>query len=98
MQTTSLIKIMQQGGPLMYCIVLCSIISLVFVFERLISLRRGRVIPDPFVKRLLHQMREGQLDREQALDLCKENKSPVAMAFAGACANGAGPASKWSRA
>jgi biopolymer transport protein ExbB len=82
--TTSLIQIMRQGGPLMYGTLLCSIISLVFVFERLISLRRGRVIPDPFVKRILHQLREGQLDREQALELCKENKSPVAMAFAGA--------------
>lgn len=82
--TTSLIQIMRQGGPLMYGTLLCSIISLVFVFERLISLRRGRVIPEPFVKRILHQLREGQLDREQALQLCKENKSPVAMAFAGA--------------
>jgi biopolymer transport protein ExbB len=82
--TTSLIKIMQDGGVLMYPILLCSIISLVFVFERAISLRRGRVIPDPFVKRFLHQLREGQLDREQALQLCEENKSPVAMVFAGA--------------
>src|SRR5687768_8982499 len=54
--TTSLIKIMQDGGVLMYPILLCSIISLVFVFERAISLRRGRVIPDPFVKRFLHQL------------------------------------------
>ncbi len=82
--TNNLIKIMQQGGPLMYGTLLCSIVSLVFVFERLISLRRGRVIPEPFVKRILHQLREGQLSREEALELCKENKSPVAMAFAGA--------------
>jgi biopolymer transport protein ExbB len=82
--TTSLIQIMQDGGVLMYPILLCSIISLVFVFERAISLRRGRVIPDPFVKRFLHQLREGQLDREQALQLCEENKSPVAMVFASA--------------
>lgn len=82
--TTSLVKILQDGGILMYPILLCSIISLVFLFERTISLRRGRVIPDPFVKRFLHQLREGQLDREQALALCEENKSPVAMVFAGA--------------
>jgi biopolymer transport protein ExbB len=75
---------MQDGGVLMYPILLCSIISLVFVFERAISLRRGRVIPDPFVRRFLHQLREGQLDREQALQLCEENKSPVAMVFASA--------------
>jgi biopolymer transport protein ExbB len=82
--TNSLIKIMQDGGVLMYPILLCSIISLVFVFERTISLRRGRIIPDPFVKRFFHQLREGQLDRDQALRLCEENKSPVAAVFAGA--------------
>jgi biopolymer transport protein ExbB len=82
--TTSLIKIMEDGGVLMYPILLCSIISMVFVFERTISLRRGRVIPVPFVKRFLHQLREGQLDREQALVLCEENGSPVAQVFAGA--------------
>jgi biopolymer transport protein ExbB len=82
--TSSLVKIMQDGGVLMYPILLCSIISVVFLFERTISLRRGRVIPDPFVKRFLHQLREGQLDREQALVLCQENGSPVAQVFAGA--------------
>jgi biopolymer transport protein ExbB len=82
--TTSMAKIFRDGGILMYPILLCSIISLVFVFERTISLRRGRIIPDPFVKRFLHQLREGQLDREQALLLCEQNKSPVATVFAGA--------------
>ena len=82
--TNSLIQILDDGGVLMYPILLCSIISMVFLFERTISLRRGRVIPDPFVKRFLHQLREGQLDREQALALCEENGSPVAQVFAGA--------------
>ena len=42
------------------------------------------MIPKPFVKRFLQQLREGKLDREQALELCKENGSPVAQVFAGA--------------
>ena len=62
----------------------CSFITLVFVFERAISLRRGRVIPRPFVKRFLHQVREGKLDRDQALELCQENGSPIAEVFAAA--------------
>ncbi len=60
----------------------CSFIALVFVFERAIALRRGRVIPKPFVKRFLHKLAEGQLDREQALLLCEESGSPVADVFA----------------
>ena len=59
-------------------------ILLVFVFERLISLRRGRVIPRPFVKRFLQQLRDGQLGPESALELCDKNRSPVADVFAAA--------------
>ena len=71
---------------------------LVFVFERVIALRRGRVIPAPFVKRFLHQLREGKLDRDQALDLCQESQSPVAEVFAGAVrASGAARRSKSSK-
>lgn len=77
-------EIMKKGGYLMWPIAFCSFLIVAFVLERLISLRRARVIPKPFVTRLLQQVREGQLDRDQALELCEENRSPVADVFAGA--------------
>jgi biopolymer transport protein ExbB len=80
----NLLQIMKAGGILMIPILFCSFITLVFVFERAIALRRGRVIPRPFVKRFLHQLSEGQLDRDKALNLCEENGSPVAQVFAAA--------------
>jgi len=80
----NLFQIIQAGGILMIPIIFCSFITLVFVFERAIALRRGRVIPRPFVKRFLHQLSDGQLDRDQALALCEENGSPVAGVFAAA--------------
>jgi biopolymer transport protein ExbB len=73
----SLFEILRSGGLMMIPLLSCSFVMLVFVFERLISLRRGRVIPGPFVKRLLPQLREGKLDRDAALALCQESKSPV---------------------
>lgn len=79
----NLFSILRAGGMLMIPILFCSVLMLVFVFERLIALRRGRVIPRPFVKRFLHQLQGGQLDRAAALKLCAENKSPVAAVFAG---------------
>lgn len=88
--TKNLLDVMYEGGPLMYPIALCSFVLLIFVFERFISLRRGRVIPGPFVKRFLEQLKEGQLDREKALLLCEENRSPVAIVFAAAV-------KKWGR-
>jgi biopolymer transport protein ExbB len=80
----NLFQIIKAGGILMVPILFCSFITLVFVFERAIALRRGRVIPRPFVKRFLHQLGEGQLDREKSLQLCEENGSPVAQVFAAA--------------
>src|ERR1051326_4016201 len=60
----SLLGIIRDGGWVMYPLLLCSFVLLVFAFERAISLRSGRVIPRPFVKRITHQLEEGQLDRD----------------------------------
>jgi biopolymer transport protein ExbB len=75
---------MEQGGPLMIALAGCSFLLVTFVLERAISLRRGRVIPKPFVTRFLEQLRDGQLDAEQAMELCRQSGSPVALVFAGA--------------
>jgi biopolymer transport protein ExbB len=78
----SLFGVIREGGVMMVPLLVCSFITLVFVFEKFISLRRGRVIPSPFVKRFLHQLREGKLDKESALELCHDDGSPVSEVFA----------------
>ena len=82
--TQDLWRIMHDAGPLMVAILFCSLLLVTFTLERLISLRRSQVIPKPFVKRFLQQLKDGELDREMALALCAENASPVAVVFAGA--------------
>lgn len=82
--TRNLWHIMIQGGPLMIPIALCSVIMTAVALERMVSLRHGRIIPKPFVRRFLQQMEDGSLDRDTALQLCEENGSPVAEVFAGA--------------
>ncbi|MCE5269022.1 MAG: MotA/TolQ/ExbB proton channel family protein [Planctomycetaceae bacterium] len=77
-------RIVDDAGPLMYAILLCSFLLVAFFLDRCVNLRRRRVIPKPFVTRFLQQLREGQLDRQAALELCEENRSPVANVFAGA--------------
>lgn len=74
----NLLQIFHDGGWMMYPIALCSFVLTVFTFERLIHLRRGRVIPRPFVKRLIEQLQQQQIDREEALELCERNPSPMA--------------------
>ncbi|MGC3970969.1 MAG: MotA/TolQ/ExbB proton channel family protein [Pirellulales bacterium] len=77
-------QIIMAGGVIMLPIGFCSLLTSIFMFERMMTLRRGRVLPGPFIKRFLHQLREGQLDREKALRLCEENGSPVSVVFAAA--------------
>ena len=82
--TKDLLSIVGGAGPMMIPLAVCSLLLLTFVFERFISLRRGRVIPKPFVKRFMQQMHLGELNREKALELCAESNSPVARVFSGA--------------
>jgi biopolymer transport protein ExbB len=89
--TTNLFDMMREGGPLMWPLALCSVIGLAFVFERLVSLRRSRIIPKAFVTRFLAQVREGSLDRERALAVCEEYDCPISEIFAAAVR-------KWGRA
>jgi biopolymer transport protein ExbB len=82
--TQNLLEMILSGGPLMPPILVCSFVFMLVVFERTISLRRGRVSPRPFVKRMLHQVREGSLGRDDALARCREDSSHVARVFAAA--------------
>ena len=79
--STRLSDLLRRGGVLMIPIGICSLILLVFVFERFISLRKGRIIPGPFVSRVLEQVRSGELNRESALSLCERNGSAIANVF-----------------
>ena len=74
----NLLQIFHDGGWMMYPIALCSFVLTVFTFERLIHLRAGRVIPRPFVKRLIEQLQQQQIDKDEALELCERNPSPIA--------------------
>ncbi|MBW3541570.1 MAG: MotA/TolQ/ExbB proton channel family protein [Planctomycetes bacterium] len=62
--------------------VVASFIALWFGIERIVVLRRGRVIPRPFVERFLQHLEQSKLDAPTALRLCEENGSPVAQVFA----------------
>lgn len=59
-----------------------SVIAVWFAIERLVVLRRGRVIPRPFVERFLQHLSQRKVDGKQALKLCEENGSPIAAIFA----------------
>ncbi len=78
----SLLRLFAQANPMLWPLVLCSIVALGYALERLIALRRERVIPRDFVARFLERLASGKLDRDRAAELCKANDSPMARIFA----------------
>ncbi len=82
--THNLWNIIREGGPLMLPIGICSLVLVAVVLERMAMLRRSRVIPRPFSQRFLQRLRLGELSYQEALEICRQNGSPVAIVFAGA--------------
>ncbi len=76
------IEVLYALGPFLYPLGLTSIIVVWFSIERLVVLRRGRVIPRPFVRRFFEHLEEGKLDAKSALKLCEESGSPISSIFA----------------
>lgn len=78
---TRLSEMFRAGGFIMWPIGVCSIIAFTFALERMVVLRRRRVIPRDFVRRFLQNLEQGELDREAAAQLCEQNGSPIAEVF-----------------
>ncbi|MEW4529468.1 MotA/TolQ/ExbB proton channel family protein [Maioricimonas sp. JC845] len=78
---TNIIEIVRSLEYWIIPFALATLIALWFTTERMVVLRRGRVIPKPFVQRFLKLLEEGELERDEALQICEENNSPVANVF-----------------
>lgn len=77
----SLVDQIIAGGWLMVPLGVCSLVVFALTLERLIALRRGRVIPRPFVRRFTEAVEDGQLSFEEATGICDEFDCPVAEVF-----------------
>jgi biopolymer transport protein ExbB len=75
---TTVIEIM---GIWMVPYVLASVLLVGFSLERLVVLRRGRVIPAKFVGQFIENLKAGKLDAATAISLCEKNGSPIAKLF-----------------
>lgn len=65
-----------RGGPIMYPILLCSIIGLAVFLERLAFLRRKHLLPERFVRGVTRAWQRGEF--ELAWRLCQQQESPLA--------------------
>jgi len=65
-----------RGGPMMWPILLCSIVGLAFVFERFVTLRRPAVFPRKLWDQVAALISERKVN--DALLVCRDHKSPFA--------------------
>lgn len=69
------------GRSFTVAFIVASVIGVWSVIERLVVLRRRRVIPRGFVEKFLMHLRAGRLDKAEALKVCQQNMSPMADIF-----------------
>jgi biopolymer transport protein ExbB len=60
-----MLEIIKAGGWVMGPIVLCSVLALGIIVERLWTLRASRVVPDHLVAQVWHLLKHGGLDEER---------------------------------
>src|SRR5438105_3844570 len=81
-QKQTLWELFVAGGPVMYALLLSSVLAIAIVIERLVSLRRSSVLPAGFMPGLLGVFRDPVEDRQQALAYCKSRDSAIARVVA----------------
>lgn len=68
-------EIIQAGGPVMWPIILCSIVAMAIIGERLWSLQEARVLPPEISARVWQLVRSGELNEKHIAAL--EQNSPL---------------------
>ncbi len=74
-----MIELVVKGGPFMYPILFCSIVSLAIFIERLWLLRRKLVIPRDFIFKVEELVKRNKIS--EAVFLCQGNGSSIARIF-----------------
>ncbi len=65
-----------KGGPIMYPIILCSIIALAIVIERVYHLHRARIDTKKFMDEIADKLKRNKI--VEAIDMCENTPGPIA--------------------
>jgi biopolymer transport protein ExbB len=71
-----LLALFIRGGGFMWPILICSIVALAFIFERLVSLRRSIIYPTADAAALRELVQANRID--EAIEYCEAHPSPFA--------------------
>jgi biopolymer transport protein ExbB len=68
-----------KGGIFIYPIIICSIVSLTIFIERVLSLRRKKIIPEAFLENIERLLKKENVS--EALELCENDSSSISRIF-----------------
>ena len=74
-----MLELVIKGGPFMYPILFCSVLSLAIFLERLWALRKKMILPTDFISRVEELVERDKV--EDAIFLCHGNDSTIAKIF-----------------
>lgn len=80
-----MLELIKAGGFLMWPIILCSIIAMAIIAERLWSLRESKIVPKNLVSKVWQWQKVGHLDASRIKDL--RASSPLGMVLAAGLVN-----------
>ena len=69
-------EFMQKGGPIMWPILLCSVVAFTIVIERLIRLRQEEIDTKSFMEHISKSIKRNKI--MEALDICDKTGGPIA--------------------
>ncbi|MCM8782235.1 MAG: MotA/TolQ/ExbB proton channel family protein [Candidatus Omnitrophica bacterium] len=68
-------EFMQKGGPLMWVILLCSVIALAVVIERFMQLRKIKIDTGKFMEEIAKLLKRNRI--MEAIDMCNQTPGPI---------------------
>jgi biopolymer transport protein ExbB len=74
-----MIELIVKGGVFMYPIIFCSIVALAVFIERILLLRRKKIIPDDFIRQVEELIKKEKFS--EAVFLCQNNLSSISKIF-----------------
>lgn len=65
------------GGFVMIPLFICSLVALTFFLERIIVLRKNKIIPSSFIPGLKNTIGEGHANLDRAFEYCVNSRTPI---------------------
>lgn len=78
-------ELFRAGGPLMWVILLCSLVALTIIFERILTLRKKQVVPANLKQQIVDLAHSGKVSAEKVEVI--RNHSPLGAVLAAGLAN-----------